>query len=320
LGVAIVIWRRILAIIPIVLIASFGVFVLEGFLPGDAAVTLAGPNASVEQIGQVRDHLNLDEPLPVRYARWVGNAVHGNFGDSLYTHASVLSEITSRSLVTLSLVIGATAVALLIGLPLGILAGTRRGGILDRFAALGSTLGIAVPSFVVAILLIVVFSIKVKLLPTAGYVNLSEGWWVWASHLILPVLALSCVPIAELTRQIRSSLAEVLDADYIRTLRGAGLAERVVVLNYALRIAISPAISVLSVQVARMIGGAVVVESVFNLPGLGNLTKEAILTRDLPVLQGVVPLAALVAVLFTLLADLIHHVLDPRVRMARAGA
>lgn len=311
--------RRIVAIIPILLIASFGVFCLESFLPGDAAVTLAGPNASIDQIDQLRDYLHLDDPLLARYGHWLGDAVHGDLGDSLYTHRPVVDEISSRWVVTMSLVIGATALALLVGVPIGILAGSRRGGWLDRAASMGSTFGIAVPSFVLGILLIAALSIWVHLLPTAGYVDPSKGLVEWARHLVLPVVALSGVLIAELTRQIRSALADVLESDYIRTARAGGLRERVVVLKYALRVAVSPAIDVLSVQVARMIGGAVVVETVFNLPGLGSLTKEAILTRDLPVLEGIVPLTVFVAVMASLLADLVHLVLDPRER-ALAGA
>jgi peptide/nickel transport system permease protein len=308
------IWRRLLAIVPVMLVVSFLVFALAIFLPGDAAVTLAGENASEQRIAEVRRDLELDKPLVERYASWLGDAAQGDFGRSLFTKRPVTSEIAARWTVTLQLVIGALVVALLVGVPAGILAAHQKGGWLDRATTVLSSVGIAVPSFVIGLWLIVVFAIWLKWLPYAGYVPFSEDPVEWLQRMALPMLALSGVMIAELTRQLRSSLIEVMQTDYVRTARAKGLNERTVVIKHALRVAASPAIAVISVNVARLFGGAVVVERVFSLPGLGRLTIDAIIQRDLPILQGVIPLAVLIAVLMTLFADIVHATLNPRVR------
>jgi peptide/nickel transport system permease protein len=313
-----VIWRRLLAIVPVMLVVSFLVFALALFLPGDAAVTLAGENASQERIAEVRRDLELNKPLVERYVSWLGDAAQGDFGRSLFTKRPVTSEIADRWTVTLQLVIGALVVALVVGVPFGILAAHHRGGWIDRGTTVLSSLGIAVPSFVIGLWLIVLFAIWLKWLPYAGYVPFGEDPAEWLRRMILPMLALSGVMIAELTRQLRSSLLEVMQTDYIRTARAKGLRERTVVVKHALRVAASPAIAVVSVNVARLFGGAVVVERVFSLPGLGGLTIDAIIQRDLPILQGVIPLAVLIAVLMTLLADIVHTTLNPRVRFGMA--
>lgn len=308
------IWRRLLAIIPLVLVVSFLVFSLTVFLPGDEAVTLAGENASQERVEEIRRALNLDQPLVVRYFEWLGNAVRGDFGNSLFTKREVLSEIGARWVVTLQLVISSLVVALLIGVPSGIIAGRNKGKFLDRAATLFASVGVAIPSFVVGLWLIVIFAAWLGVVPFAGYVPFSESPTEWAKRMILPTFALSGVMIAELTRQIRAGLVDTLESDYIRTARAKGLRERTVVNKHALRVAVSPALSVVSVNIARSFGGAVVVEQVFSLPGLGRMTVNAIIQRDLPILQGVIPLAVLVAVLMTLLADIINMKLNPRLR------
>jgi peptide/nickel transport system permease protein len=310
-----VIWRRALAIVPIILIVSFLVFLLSAFLPGDEAVTLAGENASPQRVEEIRQALNLDEPLVTRWVDWVGDAAHGDLGRSLFTKREVTSEIGARWVVTLQLVLGSLFVALIIGVPAGIIAARNKGRFLDRVATLLASLGVAVPSFVVGLWLIIVFAAWLDVVPFAGYVPFGQSPVEWAKRMILPVLALSGVMIAELTRQIRSQLVDVLDSDYIRTARAKGLRERTVVNKHGMRVAASPALSVLSVHVARSFGGAVVVEHVFSLPGLGKLTVNAITQRDLPILQGVIPLAVLIAVVLTLLADIANVVLNPRLRL-----
>ena len=308
------IWRRVLAIVPIMLIVSFLVFSLAIFLPGDEAVTLAGENASPARVEEVRQALNLDEPLVQRYAEWVGNAIQGDLGRSLFTKREVVSEIASRWVVTLQLVIASLALSLLVGIPAGVIAARHRGRWIDRGSTLLSSLGVAVPSFVVGLWLIVIFAAWLDVVPFAGYVPFGADKVEWAKRMILPVLSLSGVMIAELTRQIRSALVDTLDTDYIRTARAKGLRESTVVNKHGLRVAASPALSVISVHVARAFGGAVVVEEVFTLPGLGKMTVNAITQRDLPILQGVIPLAVLIAVVMTLLADLTNNALNPRLR------
>lgn len=310
--------RRVLAIVPLLLIVSFLVFGLTVFLPGDAAVTLAGENASPERIQEIREHLRLDDPLPVRYGEWVVQAVQGDFGRSLFTKRPVASEIADRWVVTSQLVAGGIVVSMLIGLPAGIIAGRNKGKLPDRIATVGATMGIALPHFVVGMWLIVIFAIWLGWLPFAGYVPMSDGLWEWGRRMIIPIIAVSGVMTAELTRQIRGGLVETLDTDYIRTARAKGLREGLIINKHALRMAASPAVAVLSVQIARLFGGAVVVEKVFSLPGLGRLMVDSIIVRDLPILQGVIPLAVLIAVVMTLLADLIQMALNPRVRLQGA--
>lgn len=312
------IWRRVLSIIPLLLVVSFLVFALSAFLPGDAAVTLAGENASPERIEEIRTNLGLDKPLPVRYGEWLGSAVQGDLGRSLFTKRAVRTEITDRWLVTFQLVSGGVALSLLIGVPAGIIAGRSRGRWPDRIATLGATIGVAIPSFVIGLWLIVVLAIWLDLLPFAGYVPMSSGLWEWGQRMLIPTIAISGVMTAELTRQIRGGLVETLESDFIRTARAKGLSEGLVVNKHALRMAASPAISVLSVQVARLFGGAVVVEKVFSLPGLGSLIVDSIIQRDLPILQGVIPLAVLIAVFMTLIGDLLQSALNPRVRLQGA--
>lgn len=309
------IWRRIVAIVPIILVVSFLVFLLSVFLPGDEAVTLAGENASPERVEEIRESLNLDEPLVTRWLDWVGDAAQGDLGHSLFTKREVTSEIASRWVVTLQLVIGSFLVALIVGVPAGIIAARNRGRLLDRFATVFSSFGVAVPSFVVGLWLIVIFAAWLDLLPYAGYVPFGESPVEWAKRMVLPILALSGVMIAELARQIRAQLGDVLDSDFIRTARAKGLREGKIVNKHGMRVAASPALSVISVHVARSFGGAVVVEQVFALPGLGKLTINAVTQRDLPILQGVIPLAVLIAVVMTLLADIANMLLNPRLRL-----
>lgn len=312
------IWRRVLAIIPLVLVVSFLVMSLTVFLPGDEAVTLAGENASQERVEEVRQELDLDRPLVERYFKWLGNAVRGDLGTSLFTKREVVSEIAARWVVTLQLVIGSLLVALAIGVPSGVIAGRHKGKLPDRAATLFASVGVAIPSFVVGLWLIVIFAAWLGAVPFAGYVPFSQSPSGWANRMILPTIALSGVMIAELTRQIRAGLVDTLDTDFIRTARAKGLRERTVVNKHALRVAVSPALSVVSVNIARSFGGAVVIEEVFALPGLGRMTVNAIIQRDLPVLQGVIPLAVLVAVVMTLLADIANMKLNPRLRFERS--
>jgi peptide/nickel transport system permease protein len=312
------IWKRLAMVVPLLAVVSLGVFSLEELLPGDAAVSLAGEGASVSRINDVRQSLHLNDSFFQRYFHWVGNALHGDLGTSLYTRRSVAEEISSRWSVTLTLVIGAVLLALLISVPTAIFAGRREGGWFDRVVSFGSALGVAIPDFVIGIVLVIIFGIWLKWLPITGFVPFSQSPGQWFQHLILPVIALSAALSAVLTRQLRSNLASVLREDYMRTAYAKGLRERTVLLKHGLRAAAPPAVSILGVQIARLLGGVVVVESVFALPGLGQLTVNSIVNRDLPVVQGVIPLMVIVAVLVNLLADLLNIALSPRVRAAIA--
>lgn len=310
------IWKRLVMVFPLLAVVSVGVFSLEELLPGDAAVSLAGEGASIQRIDEVRHSLHLDEGFWQRYYQWITHALHGDLGNSLFTRRSVAEEITSRWSVTLTLVIGAVIVSLLISIPVAIFAGRREGGWFDRVVSFGSALGVAVPDFVLGIVLVIIFGIWLGWLPITGYVPISQSFTGWLQHLILPVIALSAALSAVLTRQLRSNLASTLREDYMRTASAKGLRERTLLIKHGLRAAAPPAVSILGVQIARLLGGVVVIESVFALPGLGQLTVNAIVNRDLPVVQGVIPLMVLIAVLVNLLADLINIALSPRVRAA----
>lgn len=312
--------RRLLTTIVLLLAVSFAVFSLELFLPGDPAVTLAGEGASPERVAEIREELRLDRPLLERYVGWVTDAVRGDFGRSLFTRRPVAGEVAARLAVTLSLVAGAVVFALLIGGPAGVLAGRRRDGPADQLASFGASLGVSVPHFVIGIILVVVLSLWLGWLPTGGYVRASQSLTGWLRHLVIPSLALSGIMAAELARQVRSALHHTLDQDYIRTAYAKGLRETTVVLRHGLLVAATPAVSVLSVQTARLFGAAVIVEEVFRIPGLGRLTVQAILHRDLPVLQGVIPVAVLIAVATALLADLVQTGIDPRLRRGTRSA
>lgn len=307
--------RRVLSVIPILLIVTFLVALLSTFLPGDIAATLAGPDADSERIQEVREFLRIDRPVHERWWDWTTDAVRGDLGTSLFTRRTVTREIAERWSITGSLVLGAVLLSLLVGVPLGILAGRYRGGYIDRVATLSATLGVSVPHFVVGIFGLVVFARWLGWLPFANYAPVEDNGYVeWAKHLAIPVVAVSGSTIAELTRQLRSAVSEELESDYIRTARAKGLPERVVVLRHGLRLAVLPAVSVLSVQVTRLFGGAVIVEYVFRLGGIGAYTADAVLKQDFPVIQGIVPLAVLIAVSMSLLADLAFLKLNPRLR------
>ena len=312
------IWKRLVMVFPLLAVVSLGVFSLEELLPGDAAVSLAGEGASVSRINEIRESLHLNDSFFTRYFHWVGSALHGDLGTSLYTRRSVAEEITSRWSVTFTLVLGAVILALLISVPIAIFAGRREGGWFDRVASFGSALGVAIPDFVIGIVLVIIFGIWLGWLPITGYVPLSESFGGWLQHLILPMLALSAALSAVITRQLRSNLASTLREDYMRTAYAKGLRERTVLLKHGMRAAAPPAVSILGVQIARLLGGVVVVESVFALPGLGQLTVNSIVNNDLPVVQGVIPLMVIVAILVNLGADLLNIALSPRIRAALA--
>lgn len=301
-------------IIPVLLVVTFGVFLLQTFLPGDEAVTLAGESATPERIEEVRQELHLDRPLPERYVNWLGDAVHGDLGTSLFTRRSVGAEIVSRWFVSLTLVGGAVLVSLVISVPVALFAGRRPGSILDRIVSVLCALAVAIPDFVLGMVLIVVLGLNLRLFPLSGWVSPSESLGESLRHLVLPVLALSAAMTAVITRQLRSNIADVMGEDFIRTARAKGLGVRAIMVRHALRAAAPTTVSILGVQVARLLGGVVVIETVFGINGLGNLTVTAIQQRDLPMIAGIVPVLVIVAIGANLVADLVNMRLDPRLR------
>jgi peptide/nickel transport system permease protein len=309
--------RRLAAMVPLLVLITLAVYALVLLIPGDPARTLAGGlNAQPSEIARIRHQLHLDEPFLAQYWNWVTHAVHGDLGTSLFQHESVASAIGSRFPLTLSLALGGLAVSVLIGLPMGILAGTRPGTVADRSTTAVSSAGIAMPDFWLAILLALVFAVKLHVLPDLGYVRLTQSPWGWFEHLLLPWIALGVAGGATLARQVRGEMVDVLDSDYIRTARSLGIPERRVIGRLALKNALTPAMTIVGIQFAYLLGGTVIIEQIFSIPGLGSLMLQAIDTKDLPVIQGVVLLTAVIFVVVNLVVDIGYGILNPKVRVS----
>ncbi len=308
--------RRLLALIPLLLLISFAVFALVLAIPGDPARTIAGGlDADEQRVSEIRSELGLDDPFVVQYGRWLGDVVTGDLGSSLFTERTVTSELADRFPVTLSLALGAVVLAVLIGVPLGILAGTRPGSFVDRVVGVGTSFGIAVPDFFLGTALVVLLAVQIDLLPSIGYVDLAESPIEWARHLLIPWVALGVGASATIARQVRGALIDVLEQDYIRTARAKGLSERRVIGRHALKNALTPALTVVGLQFAYLLGGTVIIEHIFALPGMGTYMLGAITSRDLPVIQGVVLLVAVIFVVTNLVVDVLYGVLNPKVRV-----
>ncbi|MBO0728323.1 MAG: ABC transporter permease [Acidimicrobiaceae bacterium] len=308
--------RRVAAIVPLLLIITFAVYALVLIIPGDPARTLAGGiKASPAAVAQIRHQLHLDQPFLAQYWRWLTHAVRGDLGTSLFQHQSVASGIAQRLPLTLSLALGGFTVSILLGLPLGILAGIRPGSGTDRAATVGASVGIAMPDFWVAMILVVLFAVEAHVLPDIGYVGLSDPLQ-WFRHLLLPWIALGLAGAATLARQVRGALIDALDQDYVRTARAMGVPERQVIGRLALKNALTPAMTVLGIQFAYLLGGTVIIEQIFAIPGLGSYILQAIDSKDLPVIQGTVLLIALVFVVVNLLVDIAYGILNPKVRVS----
>ncbi|HEX5613742.1 MAG TPA: ABC transporter permease [Acidimicrobiia bacterium] len=308
--------RRLLALVPLLFIISFVVFALSTLIPGDPAVTLAGgTRATPESIAEVRDKLDLDDPFFVRYGAWLGDVVRGDLGESLLRNSDVSHEIANRFPVTFSVAIGALFVTVLIGVPLGILAGTRPGRRRDRAITLGTSAGIAIPDFWLAMVFVVFFSVNRQWLPSQGYVPPAESVVEWARHLVLPWLALGLAGACALARQLRGALADVLEQDYIRTAAAKGLRRRLVVGKHALKNASIAPLTVLGLQFAYMLGGTVILERIFSIPGMGQYFYTALVNKDLPIIQGVTLVVATTFVVVNLAVDVLYAYVNPRVRL-----
>jgi peptide/nickel transport system permease protein len=306
--------RRVLAAIPVMGVVALFVFLLLRITPGDPAAILAGDNATPAQLERIRASLGLNEPLYVQFFTWVNKLLHGDLGVSLISNVPVLKMIGQRVEPSISIALSTIILAVVIAVPLGVIAAWKHGTWIDRGVMGLSVLGFSVPVFVIGYLLAYVFALKLEWLPVQGYTPLAEGIWPWFANLILPAVALGCVYIALIARTTRAAMLEVLQQDYIRTARAKGIGQRGILFVHALKNASVPIVTVIGIGVALLIGGAVVTESVFAIPGLGRLTVDAILRRDYPVIQGVVLLFSFAYVLVNLAVDLLYTVLDPRIR------
>lgn len=306
--------RRLLATIPVMAIVAIIVFSLLYLTPGDPAAVLAGEQATAEDIEKLRLALGLDEPFFVRFGQWIGGVLQGDLGTSIFSRRPVMELIVQRLEPTVALTLASLIIAVMIAIPLGVVAAWRSGGIIDRMAMSFAVLGFSVPVFVLSYLLIALISVKLQLLPVQGYVPIAYGFGPFARHLILPALSLGIVNAALLARITRTAMLEVLNQDYIRAARAKGLSVRRVLVRHALKNAAVPIVTVIGISFALLISGVVVTETVFNIPGLGRLTVDAILRRDYPVIQGVILVFSATYVVVNLLVDLSYGLFDPRIK------
>jgi len=308
--------RRLVTLVPMLLLISMVPFVLSAFIPGDPARAFLGDNASPQAVAALRLQLHLDDPVPVRYLGWLGGALQGDLGRSIYNSDPVVKAIGARLPVTVALVSSAVILAVLVAAPLGLLAGARRGTRLDRVLTLLAGAGVALPEFWVGLILIVVFALKLRLLPPSGFVDITHGAGDFFRHLTLPALTLALPGIAELFRQTRASVLDVLEQDFVRTARAGGIGQTAVLVKHVAKNAMVPVVTVLGLQVGRLVGVAAITERVFGLQGVGFLAVTSALNADLPTLEGIVLLTGALVLVVNLLVDLSYFYFSPRLRFA----
>jgi peptide/nickel transport system permease protein len=306
--------RRLVATIPVMGVVAIAVFALLHVTPGDPAVVIAGDYATTEDIARIRAKLGLDQPFVAQVGIWLSRVVRGDLGTSIFSGLPVTTLIGQRAATTIWLTVFAMVISVGVGVPVGVLAAWKKGSWLDRLVMVFAVSGFSMPTFWLGFILVYVFAISTGWLPVQGYQPIASGLWPFVSHLILPALTLSVVYMALIARMTRASMLGVLDEDYIRTAFAKGLAPRRVLVRHALKNASLPVVTIIGIGFALLIGGAVVTESVFALPGLGRLTVDAIVRRDYPVIQGVILIVSGVYVLLNLVVDLLYVVLDPRIR------
>jgi peptide/nickel transport system permease protein len=306
--------RRLLATIPVLGMVAVFVFLLLRLTPGDPAAVIAGDNANTQQVAEIREKLGLAQPLVTQFVIWGGKILQGDFGESFFFKKTVAELIAQRIEPTLALALFTITIAVLVAVPMGVLAAYKHDTWIDHAVMAFSVLGFSVPIFVFGYLLIYVFAIELSLFPVQGYRRIADGFGEFAYRLILPACTLSVIYIALIARITRASVLEVLGEDYIRTAHAKGLTDRAVLMRHALRNAAVPIVTVIGIGIALLIGGVVVTESVYNIPGLGRLTVDAVLARDYPTIQAVILLFSVAYVLVNLAIDLSYTLLDPRIR------
>lgn len=306
--------RRLLSLIPVMLVVAVVVFVLLRWVPGDPAAVLAGDAATTAQVEELSVQLGLDQPVHKQFAIWASRLARGDLGESFYFKMPVRQLIAQRMEPTIALGLLALSIGVLIAVPLGVWAAFRKGSWIDRSVLAGSALGFSLPAFVVGYVLMYVFAIRLNWFPVQGYSRLGEGVAPFLERLILPAFTLSLIYIALVARITRTSVLEVLSEDFIRTARSKGLTDVEVLARHALRNAAVPVLTVIGLGLGLLVGGAVVTESVFSIPGLGRLTVEAVLSRDFPVIQALILFFSLGFVVVNLLCDIGYAFLDPRIR------
>jgi peptide/nickel transport system permease protein len=306
--------RRILSTIPVMAVVALFVFSLLYIAPGDPAAIIAGDQATPADVDRIRASLGLDRPFIVRFGEWVWHILNGDLGQSIFTNLPVSHMIAQRIEPTLSLMVLTLILSIAIAVPAGVLAAWKHGTWIDRLVMIMAVAGFSVPVFVVGYLLAYTFALQLDVLPVQGYTPIADGIGPWLRHLVLPAVTLGSAFIALIARITRATMLEVLNQDYVRTAKSKGVDQRSILFVHALKNAAVPIVTVIGLGVAGLIGGAVVTESVFAIPGVGRLVVDAILRRDYPVIQGVVLLFSFVYVLVNLGVDLLYTVFDPRIR------
>lgn len=306
--------RRILAAVPVMGVVALFVFLLLRLTPGDPAAIIAGDTATPEQLDRIRAQLGLNEPLYTQFFSWVWRLLHGDLGTSLISNVPVLQMVSQRVEPSLSVALSVMLVSILVAVPLGVIAAWKHGTWIDRCVMALSVLGFSVPVFVIGYVLVQVFAIDLRWVPVQGFRSISRGFGPFFERMVLPTIALSFVYVALIARMTRAAMLDVLGEDYVRTARAKGINEGGVLFRHALRNAAVPVITVVGTGFALLISGVVVTESVFNLPGIGRLTVDAVLARDFPVIQAMILLTSGVYVGVNLLIDLAYALLDPRIR------
>lgn len=305
--------RRVAMSVPLLLGVSVVTFVMIAFLPGDAARVVAGRQATAAQVAEVREQLGLDRPLWEQYLSWLGGALQGDLGTSLVNKQSVADQLTSRLEPTLALITGATLLAALVGIVFGILG--ARGGALGRLIDGISVLGLAIPTFWLALVLVVVFAVRLGVLPPLGYTPLRDAPSQWLLSLVLPVVTLAVPATAAIAKQTRDAVADALARPFVRTLRAAGVCERSIVLRHALKNAAVPILTVVGLSFIGALSGAIAIEYIFAFPGLGGTAVEATAASDLPLIQGVVVYLTVIVIVVNLLVDVAYGYFNPKVRV-----
>jgi peptide/nickel transport system permease protein len=307
--------RRLVMLVPVLIVVGVVVFALVHLTPGDPAAVILGDRATAEDIARLRDQLGLNDPLPVQFARWFTNMLRLDFGESIFLGEPVTQALLNRVEPTILLTLYALTFQVLIGIPIGVLAAVRHNSLLDRVFTVIAISGSAIPTFFLGILLILIFAVRLRWLPSGGYVPLREDAVEHFKGMLLPAFALGFSAAGLLARMVRSSMLDVLREDYVRTAFAKGLPEQLVIVRHALRNALIPALTVIGISLGALLGGAVVTETVFTIPGMGRLVVQSIARRDYPVIQGAIVAIAMTYVLVNLVVDVLYVYTDPRVRL-----
>ena len=309
--------KRLLALIPVLLVVSVVIFLLIHLIPGDPAAAILGEQATPEQIAALRETLGLNRPLAVQYFRWLAGIFRGDWGKSLFMQGTMLEILSDHMVPTLQQTAVAVAFATLVGVPLGLIAAIRRGRLADRVISSFATVGVSMPSFLMGLGLVLLFSVNLRWLPSSGYKSIADaGWETHMRYMLLPGIALGFIEMGLIIRMTRSSMLEVLGADYMRMAKAKGVSRLRLFMKHAFKNALIGILTVVGLSFISCLGGAAVTETIFNIPGIGKLTLNAVMRRDYEVVQAVVLLVSLLNVFFTLVLDLLYGLIDPRVRLS----